>query len=105
MPKKQLQHRFESFTEGDWAPLLATGIDCASRAAQASSRRSRRRDLDNLEARAARAEALTQMGELSAARLALEGAAVAPGTRATLAALQDPERRPLFSETLSHLIS
>ena len=33
------------------------------------------------------------MGELSAARLALEGAAVAPGTRATLAALQDPERR------------
>ena len=94
VPKKQLQRRFESFTDGDWAHLLATSIDCASRAAQASSRRSRRRDQDNLEARAARVEALTQMGELSAARLALEGAAVAPGTRATLAALQDPERRP-----------
>ena len=105
VPKKQLQRRFESFTDGDWAHLLATSIDCASRAAQASSCRSRRRDPDNLEARAARAEALTQMGELSAARLALEGAAVAPGTRATLAALQDPERRPLCSETPSHLIS
>ena len=94
VPKKQLQRRFESFTEGEWAPLLATGIECASRASQASSRRSRRRDPDNLEARAARAEALTQVGELSAARLVLEGAVVAPGTRATLAALQDPERRP-----------
>ena len=32
--------------------------------------------------------------ELSAARQALEGAAVAPGTRATLNALKDPSRRP-----------
>ena len=44
--------------------------------------------------RAARAEALVHMGELSAARQALEGATVAPGTRDTLNALQDPERRP-----------
>ena len=34
------------------------------------------------------------MGELSAALQALEGATVAPGTRDTLNALQDPERRP-----------
>ena len=92
VPKKQLHRKFESFSEGDWASLLAASIDCASRAAQASSRRTRRRDPDNLEARAARAEALTHMGELFATRHALEGAAVAPGTRATLAALQNPER-------------
>ena len=34
------------------------------------------------------------MGELSAARQALEGAPVAPGTMATLRVLTDPERRP-----------
>ena len=33
------------------------------------------------------------MGELSAARVALEGAVVAPGTQATLVAVQDLERR------------
>ena len=35
-----------------------------------------------------------QFGELSAARQALEGAAVAPGTLATLAELTNPERCP-----------
>ena len=34
------------------------------------------------------------MGELSAARHALEGDPIAPGNRQTLSALQDPERRP-----------
>ena len=42
----------------------------------------------------ARAMSLTQMGELSAARQALEGAPVAPGTMSTLRALTDPEERP-----------
>ena len=37
---------------------------------------------------------LTQMGELSAARQALEGTPVAPGTMSTLRALTDPEKRP-----------
>ena len=37
---------------------------------------------------------LAQMGELSAARQALDGAHVAPGTQATLRALTDPEKRP-----------
>ena len=44
--------------------------------------------------RAARALSRVQLGELSAARQALEGAAVAPGTLATLAALTNPEKRP-----------
>ena len=61
---------------------------------KASSRRSRRRDHDNLESTAARAEALVHMGELSAARQASEGAAVAPGNRETQNALQNPARRP-----------
>ena len=91
--KEKVQDRFEVFADGDWASLLASSMEHASRAAQASSRRSRRQDTDNVESRAARAEALVHMGELSAARQALEGAAVAPGTRDTLNALQDPERR------------
>ena len=79
----------------DWAFFLIASMEHATRAAQASSRRSHRRDHDNLESRAARAEALVHMGELSAARQALGGeAAVAPGNRETLNALQNPVRRP-----------
>ena len=37
---------------------------------------------------------LLQVGELSAARQALEGASLAPRTLATWGALSDPERRP-----------
>ena len=37
---------------------------------------------------------LVHMGELPVARQALDGAAVAPGTQATLNALRDPSRRP-----------
>ena len=44
--------------------------------------------------RAARAMSLVQVGELSAARQALEAASMAPRTSATLRALSDPERRP-----------
>ena len=53
----------------------------------------RRRDPDNLESRAMRAEAPVHMGELSAARQGPEGAPAPPGTRETLNALQNPERR------------
>ena len=101
VPKKQLQRRFESFTDGDWAHLLATSIDCASRAAQSSSRRSRRRDPDNLEARAARAEALTQMGELSRWRELLWH----QGPGLLLLRSRILRDAPLCSETPSHLIS
>ena len=42
------------------------------------------------------AEMLVQVGELSAARQAFEGAEFAPGNQATLNALnEDPARRPL----------
>ena len=39
-------------------------------------------------------ESLVQMGEVSAARQALEGASLAPGNLATLGMLTDPTRRP-----------
>ena len=58
------------------------------------SRRKRRRSEDELVLRAAGAEKLAQLGELSAARQALEGDAVAPGTLRTLASLTNPVRRP-----------
>ena len=46
------------------------------------------------ERRAARAHALVQLGELSAGRVALEAAELAPGTEETYRALTDPRRRP-----------
>ena len=59
----------------------------------------RRQDHDDDAWRAARAMTLTQMGELSAARQALEGAPVAPGTMSTK--LTNPEKRPLPRAPLS----
>ena len=57
-------------------------------------RRRRREQGDGIEKRANRALSLVQMGELSAARQALDGAPIAPGTLATLRVLTDPEKRP-----------
>ena len=75
--------------------LQESGLLCWRRERrQLFSRRRRRHVRDDVESRAARAEALVQMGELSAARQALEGATVAPGEEATRAALQDPAKRP-----------
>ena len=47
-----------------------------------------------VERRAERAEALVQVGELSAGRQSLEGAPLAPGNQSTLRELQNPARRP-----------
>ena len=58
------------------------------------ARRKRGREQDELVKRAARAEKLVHLGEFSAARQALEGEVVAPGTLRTQAALMDPSRRP-----------
>ena len=55
---------------------------------------SRRRQVDDLEMRVTRAEMLVQLGELSSARQALEGAALAEGDRHTLTVLTDANRRP-----------
>ena len=80
---------------------------CDEQAAQ-SRRRVRRRAQDDLELRAI-AERLVQVGELSSARQALEGAALAPGNQATLRQLTDatmrpPQpREPLPPEVLNHV--
>ena len=65
-----------------------------SEAAKDASVRKRRRGAPTDESRAVRAEQLASLGELSAARRALEGAVLAPGTLATLAELTNPVRRP-----------
>ena len=54
--------------------------------------RGRGRDPD--ESRAARALQLVQLGELSSARQALEGAELAPGNESTLRELRNPARIP-----------
>ena len=62
-----------------------------------------------MELRAIRVERLVQVGELSSARQALEGAALAPGNQATLRQLTDAPRRPhqprelLSAEVLNHV--
>ena len=94
VPRTKLEERFRQFQSGDWTSLL---LETAAVSAEAHSRsvRRRRRDTNDNEAkRVARAMARVQLGELSAARQALGGAEVAPGTLATLAELTNPERRP-----------
>ena len=70
--------------------LLNASRLCDDHAATAQ-RRGGRRAGDEEKRRALRALALTQMGEMSSARQALEGAAVAPGTEETREA---PKIRP-----------
>ena len=62
--------------------------------AAVSRRRRRWRGFDELERRAARAEVLVGLGELSSARQALEGADLAPGTENTKRLLTDRNKRP-----------
>ena len=99
VPKEQLQDRFRQFERGKWLQLLRMSQDVCAKS-QSRSFRSRRRERED-EARAARALSLVHMGELSAARQALEGAPMAPGTHATLRALTDPERPAFPREPLS----
>ena len=94
VPKRQLEERFRLFQQGEWGELLARSSSVDAQAHQLSSRRRRRQQQDNEERRCDRARSLVHMGELSAARRALEAAPVAPGTMATLRMLTDPERRP-----------
>ena len=78
--REKLVARFEAFTQGDWGRLMEASRICDEQVAQ-SKRRLRRRAQDDLELRAIRAERLVQVGELSSARQALEGAALAPGSQ------------------------
>ena len=94
VPRSRLLKRFSLFATGYSAELLDHSQVCADQAAVASRRRRRRDRGDDPQRRVDRAEALVQIGELSSGRHALEGAPIAPGTEATLKALQDPLKRP-----------
>ena len=93
IPRAMLISRFESFVRGAWGSLIQASRACNTQAAVVRQHRSRRVG-DNLEHRAARAEVLVHMEELSSARQALEGAELAPGSRHTLNMLQDESKRP-----------
>ena len=81
------------FSREEWSGLIEASAVCDLQAA-VGRRRRRRRPADDLERRAARAEMLVHLGELSSARQALEGVSVAPGSDQTLAMLSDPAKRP-----------
>ena len=87
VPRDKLEDRLRRFAAGDWLSLLAESSKLAEVAKEASVRK-RRRGSPSDEAKAVRAEQLASLGELSAARRALEGAVLAPGT------LTNPVRRP-----------
>ena len=69
-------------------------VSCADVAHSSVVRRRRHRGPDEESTRASRALSLVHMGELSAARQAMEGASAAPGNLATLGVLTDPTGRP-----------
>ena len=79
---------------GRWEELIVASRQCDEAADKAAVRRRRRQQGDTVEKRADRALDLVQMGELSAARHALESDPIAPGNQQTQRALQDPNRRP-----------
>ena len=93
VPKSKLRERFAQFADGRWMDLIVSSREAAVAASNAKARRTRRCP-DSLERRAERARAMAALGELSSARLALEGEAIARGDEATLAALRDRRRRP-----------
>ena len=91
--RAKLVERCAAFARGEWIHLIKM---CRADASgnTATSRRRRRDTGDDLTKRAKKALQLAQWGELSTARQALEGAAVAQGNERTLAQLTDPARRP-----------
>ena len=91
--RSNLIARFEAFARGEWIQLVAASEACDDKAAVAR-RRQGRRGQDTIENRTRRAETLVQLGELSSARKALEGASLAPGTEATLTVVTNVEKRP-----------
>ena len=96
IPKNKLRERFAMFAEGHWITLLRQGQAVAT-AHKAGALRRRHRQVDSVEKRAERAQALVELGELSSARQALEGATCAPGDNTTRAALTNPARSALNS--------
>ena len=96
--RKKLESRVRQFQEGNWISLLRESVSCAD-VAHSSAVRRRRGSSDEEAVRATRALSLVQMGELSAARQALEGASLAPGNLSTLGMLTDPTRNPLVARS------
>ena len=76
VPRKKLEGRIRQFQEGDWISLLNNSANCAAQAKVAGPGGG----TVQTKPRAARAMSLVQVGELSAARQALEGAALARET-------------------------
>ena len=93
VPRKKLESRIRLFQEGEWLSLLRDSAACSEMAHTSAVRRRRRGQAEDA-VRASRALSLVQMGELSSARQALEGAPLAPGNLATLGILTDPSSRP-----------
>ena len=91
--RTKLESRVAMFVRGDWTELVRASELCDAQASVVR-RRSRRRSNNDVEKRVARAEMFVHMGELSSARQALMGAAVAPGNQATYDRLTDDARRP-----------
>ena len=94
MGKEKFAKRCDMFVDGEWAELLRGSRKCAEDMASLNRRRQRRVHADPFVKRVEKATMLVQVGELSSARQALEGAELAPGNDATLTALKDPSKRP-----------
>ena len=92
--KEKFAKRFDMFVDGEWAELFRSSRKCAEDMANVNRRRQRRGHTDPDAKRLEKAMMLVQLGELSSARQALEGAELAPGTQTTLNALKDPSKRP-----------
>ena len=91
MSKAKLSERCDAFARGEWLSLVeASRVDAQSCSTATSRRRRRGSSGDMMGRRAKRALQLTQWGELSSARHALEGALVAPGNERTRTMLSDP---------------
>ena len=95
IPKGRLQERLARFAAGDWEALLLSSLEASMQGVTASRRR-RRRHVDDMASRVSRATGLANLGELSRARQALEGDALAPGDESTWKLLTDEVRRPRF---------
>ena len=80
MSKAKLAERCDAFARRKWILLVKASRADAQSNSTATFRRRRREDRgDEMGRRAKRALQLTQWGELSSARKALEGLLVAPG--------------------------
>ena len=82
----------QRFSEGRWLEVVAESEEIC-RIARTAGVRKRRRGSDQ-DRKAARAESLVMVGELSSARQVLESADSAPDNLNTLRALTTPEKRP-----------